>query len=73
MERTIKLIDTADNSVLCEVYANHSMMIDELIEYVNDLEVLEKDDCTDPDYLIDGKEVWYDDLEVYDPTFDNED
>ena len=64
MERIIKLINKANNEILCEILANHSMTIDEAIEFIPGLENLKKDDCTDPDYMVNGEEIWYDDIEM---------
>ena len=46
-----------------EVITNHSISLDEALDLLG-AEKLQIENPWDPDYLIDGKEIWYDDLEM---------
>lgn len=46
-----------------EVITNHSISLDDAIDLLGAVR-LEKVNSDDPDFLIDGKEIWYDDLEM---------
>ena len=48
---------------IAEVRTNHSISLDEALDLI-DVTRLEPVNVWDPDYLINGHEVWYDDLDM---------
>lgn len=60
----MKIINKATGEIIAEIVANHSMTLDEALTFVSELETLEKENPWDPDFEINGQEIWYDDLEM---------
>lgn len=59
----MKIINKNTQEVIAEITTNHSMSLDEALEFVAD-EILEKENPWDADYIINGKEIWYDDCDM---------
>lgn len=60
----MKIINKATGEIIAEIVANHSMTLDEALTFVSGLETSEKENPWDPDFEINGQEIWYDDLEM---------
>lgn len=60
----MKIINKATGGIIAEIVANHSMTLDEALTFVSGLETLGKENPWDPDFEINGQEIWYDDLEM---------
>ena len=60
----MKIINKPNGKVIAEIITNHSMCLDEALEFVPGLKKLNKENPWDPDYEINGEEVWYDDLDM---------
>lgn len=60
----MKIINKNNQEVIAEIVSNHSMCLDEALEFVPGLETLEKENPWDADYSVNGEEIWYDDLEI---------
>lgn len=58
----MKIINKNTQEVIAEITTNHSMSLDEALDLV--AEPLEKENPWDPDYQINGQEIWYDDCEI---------
>lgn len=60
----MKIINKINGEVIAEIITNHSMTIEEALELVG--ERFETDDPSfdDPDFIVDGEEVWVEDCEM---------
>lgn len=52
----MKIVNTVTGETIAEILTNHSMTIDEALDLVGEPYEREYDD--DPDYIVNGKEVW---------------
>lgn len=63
---------TRQNGVIEEIQnTNHSMTLDEALDLVG-AEPLEAENSCDPDYILNGVELWYDDLDLVPDNYGEE-
>lgn len=63
-----RVYDTNTDETICTVEANHSMTIEEMLEFAGAERITEEHPAYDPnecgDYYLDGKEIWVEELDV---------
>lgn len=59
----MKIINTVTGETVAEIITNHRITIDEAL-YCAGADKLEVENAGDPDYILNGKELWYDELEL---------
>lgn len=56
---------------IANILTNHSMTLDEALDLVG-AEPLEAENSCDPDYILNGVELWYDDLDLVPDNYGEE-
>lgn len=59
----MKIISNETGETIANILTNHSMTLDEALDLVG-AEPLEAENSCDPDYILNGVELWYDDLDL---------
>lgn len=69
--KTMKIISNKTGETIANILANHSMTLDEALDLVG-AEPLEAENSCDPDYILNGVELWYDDLDLVPDNYGEE-
>ena len=65
----MKIISNETGETIANILTNHSMTLDEALDLVG-AEPLEAENSCDPDYILNGVELWYDDLDLVPDSWD---
>lgn len=60
-----------NGETIANILTNHSMTLDEALDLVG-AEPLEAENSCDPDYILNGVELWYDDLDLVPDNYGEE-
>jgi len=69
--KTMKIISNETGETIANILTNHSMTLDEALDLVG-AEPLEAENSCDPDYILNGVELWYDDLDLVPDNYGEE-
>ena len=61
----MKIISNETGETIANILTNHSMTLDEAIDLV-------AENSCDPDYILNGVELWYDDLDLVPDNYGEE-
>ena len=64
-------ISNETGETIANILTNHSMTLDEALDLVG-AEPLEAENSCDPDYILNGVELWYDDLDLVPDNYGEE-
>ena len=67
----MKIISNETGETIANILTNHSMTLDEALDLVG-AEPLEAENSCDPDYILNGVELWYDDLDLVPDNYGEE-
>lgn len=67
----MKIISNETGETIANILTNHSMTLDEALDLVG-AEPLEAKNSCDPDYILNGVELWYDDLDLVPDNYGEE-
>lgn len=68
----MKIISKETRETIAEILGGSRLTLDEALDLVG-AEPLEAENPWDPDYSLDGRELWYDDLDLVPDTYGGED
>lgn len=70
-EENHEIISNETGETIANILTNHSMTLDEALDLVG-AEPLEAENSCDPDYILNGVELWYDDLDLVPDNYGEE-